>query len=327
MKKYSKIILRFLIITLLIFIPFIVYLQSLGINLIYLINWYYRLTFDTTSHLQSSNFIISLNYINPIGNISDFFFGGDISYVLKLFPETFLFFFIFSLLGLIYKSYRKTNNSKLIHILCILSFFIILFSINSIVYESISSGFFTTYHIRILTFYSPLIVILCGFGIRYTDVKIRKLEVYLKKSEKFDNVFNFLFIFFLIISTISIHLDQKEMSYTWIEYRYDDNTIESYFYLRMTVPQNSKIMVPNFTISQQSLSMIDRWLYDMELYISPFNLNTTFLEFEQYVIDRNLDFFLLEKSNYNQYIFNNLSYFEEYDTVFENLKYYIYKVN
>jgi len=131
----------------------------------------------------------------------------------------------------------------------------------------------------------------------------------------------------LVVGSISIHLDQKEMSYTWIEYRYDDNTIESYFYLRMTVPQNSKIMVPNFTISQQSLSMIDRWLYDMELYISPFNLNTTFLEFEQYVIDRNLDFFLLEKSNYNQYIFNNLSYFEEYDTVFENLKYYIYKVN
>ena len=327
-KKYSKIILRFLIITLLIFIPFIVYLQSLGINIIYLIDWYYRLTLNTTSHLQSPSFILSLNinYINPVGGLFDFFFGGDIPYVFKLFPETILFFIIFSLLGLIYKSYRKSNTSKLIHILCILSLFIILFSTNSIVYDSISSGFFTTYHIRILTFYSPLIVILCGFGIRYTEVKIRKLKFYLKKSEKFVNVFNFLFIFLLILSSISIHLDQKEVSSTWMQYPYDDNTIESYFYLRINIPQNSKIMVPNLTHSQ-SLSQIDRWLYDMELNISPFNLTTTFLEFEQYVIAHNLDFFLLEKSNYDQYIFNNLSYFEEYDSVFENLNYSIYKVN
>jgi len=326
-KKYLKIILRFIIITLLIFIPFILYLQSLGINIIYLIDWYYRLTLNTTSHLQSTSFIISLTNIIPVGDIIDFFFGGFIPYVFKLFPETFLLFLIFSLLGLIYNNYRKTNTSKLIHLLCIVSLFIILFSANPIVYNSISSRFFTTYHIRILTFYIPLIVILCGFGIRYIDVKIRKLKLsFKKKSEKFINIFHFLFIFFLIISSISIHLDQKEVSHTWMQYRYDDYTIESYFYLRITVPQSSKILVPNVTNSQ-SLSMIDRWLYDMELYIAPFNLNTTFLEFEQYIKDRNLDFFLLEKSNYDQYIFNNLSYFEEYESVFENLKYFIYMVN
>ncbi len=326
-KKYSKIILRFFIITLLIFIPFILYLQSLGINIIYLVDWYYRLTFNTTSHFQSPNFIISLTSINLVDGIIDFFFGGFIPYVFKLFPETFLFFLIFSLLGLIYKNSTKTNTSKPIHILTIVSLFIILFSTNPLVYDSISSGFFTTYHIRILTFYTPLIVILCGFGIRYIDVKIRKSQLFLKeKREKFINIFQFLFIFFLTISSISIHLDQKEVSYTWLQYHHDDTTIESYFYLRITVPQNSKIMIPNLTRSQ-NFSAINKWLYDMELYISPFNLTTTFLEFEQYIIDRNLEYFLLEKSNYDQYIFNNLSYFEEYESIFENLNYSIYKIN
>ena len=326
-KKYSKIILRFFIITLLTFIPFILYLQSLGINIIYLIDWYYRLTFNTTSHFQSPNFIISLTSINLVDGIIDFFFGGFIPYVFKLFPETFLFFLIFSLLGLIYKNSTKTNTSKSIHILGIVSLFIILFSTNPLVYDSISSGFFTTYHIRILTFYTPLIVILCGFGIRYIDVKIRKSQLFLKKKrEKFINIFQFLFIFFLTISSISIHLDQKEVSHTWLQYRHDDMTIESYFYLRTNIPQKSKILVPNLTRSQ-NFSAINKWLYDMELHISPFNLTTTFLEFEQYSIDRNLEYFLLEKSNYDQYIFNNLSYIEEYELIFENLKYYIYKAN
>ena len=326
-KKYSKIFLRFFIITLIIFIPFILYLQSLGINIIDLFEWYYKLTLNTTSHFQSPSFIIYLTNIIPVDGIIDFFFGGPIPYVFKLFPETFLFFLIFSLLGLIYRNSRKNNTSKSIHLLAILSLFIILFSTNPIVYDSISSGFFITYHIRILTFYSPLIVILCGFGIRYIDVKIRKSQLFLKKKrEKFINIYLFLFIFFLTISSISIHLDQKEVSHTWLQYRHDDNTIESYFYLRTTVPQESKILVPNLTRSQ-NYSAINKWLYDMELYVSPFNLTTTFLEFEQYIIVRNLEYFLLEKSNYGQHIFNNLSYIEEYESIFENPKYYIYKAN
>ncbi len=65
----------------------------------------------------------------------------------------------------------------------------------------------------------------------------------------------------------------------------------------------------------------------MELYISPFNLTTTFLEFEQYLMDNNLSYLLLEISSYNQDIFTNLSSSENYTLLFSNLRYYVYFIN
>lgn len=340
-RKNAKEIFGILIISFLIFLPFIIFLSYHDYSITTLIDWYYRFI------NQSLNLKVNVNnrYLISIILIKEFiifFFSGNYAYVLNLFPEAIVFFLVFSLLGFLSRTQKKKKKSlQSIQLLCIIAFFVIIISSNSIFYElNISNNFYNTYNIRSMTFYAPLIVILCGYGFKYLETIIKRISPFFNRYEIFrnnltkhnyilKNLFTIqnLIIILLVSSSIYIHLEQKNHSNQWIQYRFDDYTTESYLFLRLNIPVSSKILTPNFSLNENNSLAINSMLYDMEIWFSPFNLTTKFVEFEQYVFDYDLDYLLIDKMEYNQYIYNNLSNSIIYGLIFENPKYFIYNIN
>ena len=336
-KEELKTTMKIGIIVIVMLVPYLVYLQIIGINILEIIYDYFNLIFQTTSFLNKTNniFILSISNIDEI--LLKFFenlFHENFNFIVNLHYSTTRLFILITGIGLLCKIHFKNKYFKNIQLLCKLSVLIIIFSFISPFSFAFESEFYNTFHIRVFQIYSPLIIILAGFGIKYLEIITKKIDDFIKGTKNLMEkkifktisiIFNFknFIIILLFVSVLNIHFDQRKMASNWMNYYYNDEEIDAYFYLRQNVPKDSKILVPFFSHSFYGINSI---LYDMEIQISPFNISTILIEFEPYIIINGFNYLLLDKSAFSQEIFSNLSTSDNFEQIWGNEMYNIYKV-
>ena len=345
-KEYLKIILFCISIIFLSFIPYYLYILYIETDILSIFNHLFGTIYKTNSCIKKDSIIdnlrnISKALINPrfnslsfnstplIENIIDFLINPNITIAFI----TVLMLIFLLLLGFLSKS--PDEKVKNLNILCKLSIFIIVFSYIIVISFLSSFDFFKNFQDRILLIYCPIIIILCGFGINSLERIFKKLITFLnqkfitkkkilgdnkinKNLFKLENIFKIL----LIISLISIHLAQYELIDEFASYHYNDDAIDSYLFLRKKAPENSTILTPEF-----SFNIISWILYDMEIIISPFNTDTSFNEFNNYIIKNEVNYLLLDKSVINIDILLNIFNSINYHFLMENSNYYIFEVS
>jgi hypothetical protein len=124
-------------------------------------------------------------------------------------------------------------------------------------------------------------------------------------------------VLILIPSLFSFRFNQNSLVSDLTVYTHDDSLVESYLFLRKDTPSNSTILSPDNTLMRKIL-------YDMEFVVSPFNISSTFSEFDTFISTNNVDYLLLNKTAYNQFIFNNLTSSVDYTRLYENSIFSIY---
>jgi len=345
--KYFKIIIVSLVLSGLSFISYSFYLLYLDSSIFELFNSYFNSTTNLSFNSldlnlfdlfqKSSNFFINLEFTNSrlisTGNIIENIFNFIMNLKLTIALVTILLYLFFSGLGFLFNP--SDQKSKRICLLCKLSILLIIaFYISSILILH-STQFFSIFLDRIFAIFCPYIIILCGFGIYNLERIILKIiniinqkqifkklsfsqNKFFKKIFRIENVF----IFLLSSSLISINFSQYELIDDFTHYRFEDNTVESYLYLRENVPKNSIILTPSFSLSQ----LMDGMLYDMEIIKSQFDMDTTFNEINRFVSINNIDYLLIKKSDLTQIVLIRLLNHDNYKLIMENSLYFILEV-
>ncbi len=322
-KENVLIILGIIITSVVLLLPYVLYTSNVGVSLFDLINYNFNLFFQpyvTTPIPGPSPAPVPLNVFD---SLLQFFFGAGFSLESKAFT-TLLIFGFFSLLGLIYRNSKEVNGRKSIHFICKLSFITIIISYLLVMATSGTIFFFVIFQDRIIESLCPFIIILSGFGIEKAEITIQKVGNRIKHDRNFKN--NILkkiisprniFVLILIPSLFSFRFNQNSLVSDMTIYVHDESLVESYLFLREGTPPNSTILSPDN-------SLMRKILYDMEFLVSPFNISSTFSEFDTFISANNVNYLLLNKTAYNQFIFNNLTSSVDYTRLYENSIFLIY---
>ncbi len=298
----------------------------------------YRYTFFEPVNL-SFNFVVSLLSINLpeffmsilhlflyqpnlLDNISDFLKEPEFN----LYLLTFLMILLFSGFGFISKT--RKENLKRIHNLTKFSLIVILISnILSFLYLN-RFHFYGSYLDRIFFAYCPIIIVLCGFGIKHLEFMVKKIIIFFQRKEikitflenkkrlrNYIKLENF-FIILLLVSITSIQLRQREIVDDWARYRFDENEINMFLYLRNHIPSES-------TILKTKGMIINYFLYEMEIITFSINETTTLDDLEYILTENNVDYIIFNKSVLNDQ-FENFPK-DNYYTIYQNSIYIVYE--
>ncbi len=244
----------------------------------------------------------------------------------NLYFLTFIMILLFSGIGFISTNHK--GDLKQIHNLSRFSLFVILISyILSFLYLN-RFHFFGIYLDRIFFAYCPIIIVLCGFGIKYLEFILKKIIIFFQRKEikisflenkkrlrnfiKLENIFMIL----LLVSITSIQLRQREIIDDWARYRFDENEINMFLYLRNVIPSES-------TILKTKGMIINYFLYEMEIITFSINETTTLDDLEYILTDNNIDYIIFNKSVLNDQ-FENFPK-DNYYTIYQNSIYIVYE--
>ncbi|MFX0132189.1 MAG: hypothetical protein ACFFDN_00955 [Candidatus Hodarchaeota archaeon] len=264
--------------------------------------------------------------------------AGNIFYkrVFGIYKDQLLFYFVFGMIiclffgsiGFFLKKFM--HNQKIIKCINFLYLFIIMYSfilILIILFNPIN--FLRLNHNRSIEIYHLPIIILCGFGIEYIELTIKKLKQriikmsYLTKKRKIIEFINpeKFFIFFFISLIINIQFRLLNNSEDFVFYTYEDSTIDAYLFARENFSKKSIILIPDFRMED-----INNLLYDMELIENPFNDLTTYDEFKTYVLVNEIEYLILKNSEKHREYYIVISSTHYYELLYENEDYDIYSI-
>ncbi len=335
-RKHARFIIKHfskgIIIAVTLFIPFILYLLSKQINIFDMFVKYYSLVSRSTNQVEAYYPSFKLLYFD----IFKVILTGDFlkQYYIHIVYHTLGNFLFISILGYYYS--KRGGRKMTILLLCKISF-IILFSMYTISFFYLGDSFFVKVYLgRIMITYSPFIIILTTSGIKFIEEKGRISIIYIRKRlrllrkdiPKFVNIskklINYILIYFLVIFSVDLMIHNKNLLESrHYQYFYDDETIDQYLFIRETVPENSIILMPNFSNNHYE---INRILYDQTLLISKFKFNTTYSEFDLFISNFSIEYFLINKVKVTidtlEIIYNSTKYELLYETFF----YYFYRV-
>ena len=258
-----------------------------------------------------------------LDNIYDFL--KDVEF--NVYILTTIMILLFSGIGFISKN-RKADIKK-IHSLAKFSLIVIFISyILSFLYSN-RLHIYRSFIDRIFFTFCPIIIVLCGFGIKYLELILKKIVIFVQQKEKkvsfklnsnkinkiirMENIF----IFLLIVGITSVQLSQRQLIYEWSRYEFDENEINVNLYLRNNIPSESTILI----IEKM---MIHYFLYEMEIIKFPINETTTLDDLEDFMIENNnIDYFIFNKLILNDQ-FENFPK-DSYSTIYENSIYIVYE--
>ena len=247
------------------------------------------------------------------------------------------YFLIFALLMLFVptKKYFKNKHREFINFGKISMLIIIGFYISEYIFKDSSVIFALNldwFKFRAVeAFAGPLIILSCFFIEKLIDIS-KKITIYLKNNypsyrnlikneflSKFLRIENIV-ITLLLISTLSIFDSHKAI---YLSYYFEQDQIDTIFYIKEKVPKNSNILVSDFNDGPNCLynllSAYDVYKWDFEFRKNTFN------ETLDYIREKNIEYILLdftminstEKGYFTGYYGFDKLYENEFNIVFE----------
>ena len=338
-KLYLGVVLISFIIFSCLFLPYLLILSKYNFYLNDLIRLFFNSVFSFSAQITrvlipSNSFFIILfqETTGLIQNFIDFIFSGSILKEFNVAFNTMVIFGIFISFGFLKRGSKNVGvSNKEIHFICKIAILIIFTLYFLIMFTSyLSKYFILRYADRIFEMYYPFIILLCGFGIEYLmnltgkiinkiRHKIKNLKFSFKSSFKLKH----LLVFSLILIIISNLLSQAELKEKLNRHFYDDDTMNSFLFMRATIPKYSTILMPKLTNDSYLFNDI---FFDMDIQIANKEISHSFFEFESLIKKNSIKYLLLNKTAYTSLILNNLSILPNYEFLFENEQYIIYKI-
>ncbi len=281
----------------------------------------------------STPVILQFRYI-----LRDLFPHNDIiSQFLDIEKKVLSYFFIFVLISLFLptkrffnKKYRDFINLAKIAVLVIITFYVA-----EIIFEDSSNIFAQSipwFKWRALEAFAAPSIILCCFVIEKVIEKTNKLTFYLfNKSRLYKNLIRNttiskfvrienIVISLLIISSLATLVSQQRI---YTSYYFEKDQIDTIFYIKENIPDESKILVSDFNDGPNCLYNL---LSTYKVYKWDFEFSeNTFNETIEYIIDKGIDYILLdytminstEKGFFTSYYYFDDLYENDYDIIFE----------
>ena len=283
--------------------------------------------------IDSNNFLLQFRYI-----LRNYFPDNDfIGIFLDIEKRILSYFFIFALISLFIqtkkyfnKKYRDIINFGKFTVLIILGFYFaeIIFENSSNLFAQ-SLPWFKWRAVEALA--GPVIILVC-FIIEKVIEKAKLLTIFLMKNynsyknlieskiySKFFKIENIIITLILISSLSTLVAHQRIYSSCYFE----QEQIETIFYIKENVPNNSKILVSdlndeaNFFYNLLSTYRVYKWDFEF----SENNFNETI----DYIIEKDIEYILLdytminstEKSYFTSYLYFDELYENDYNIVFE----------
>ncbi len=170
--------------------------------------------------------------------------------------------------------------------------------------------------------------------IKMFRLKIKNIKSNSKNVIKFKRIFGFLLVSLIIANLLS----QTELKEEFRRHYYDNYTINSYLTIKTYIPNNSTILMPNFT---HKVYLINRILNDVNITIINNKISQSFLEFDLFVKNNSFNYIFLNKTASlpiikgieslfrvikQSIILKNLPISTDYTIIFENEQYILYEV-
>jgi len=289
-------------------------------NLISVINYFFQYT-------KIESISISLTPINiEVINIFNLILG--VFY--------FITFLILPIMGIFIKTGSRKDNSQKDFYLFIKIGVVLTFIIIFILPNFIKTGFFEMYYTRILEVFLPCLILLSGVSLKrlkfFSDnlwQKIKLSNVKIQSWAKKDNFFSkhlnlpSLVVFSIILLSFLNHLyvrDNLEMYY-----RFDDSITTCIFYVENNIEVDSNIGVNGFHETHSPIGLL--FNYNIFNYSGDFNL--TILEFTSFTETSNLEYFIMNLSNYNADFtthIGNISLYERLAGGADNSEFHLYRI-
>ena len=277
--------------------------------------------------------LLQLRYI-----LRDLFPGNYIIYdFLDLERRILSYFLIFTLISLFLptKKFFNSKNRDLINfakisLLVIIIFYAIdlFFSDYSNVF-SVNSGWFKARAVE--GFAGPVIIFTC-FPLEKIIEKAKVVTQYIENHYKgYRNLIKKSYflkllrienivIFMILVSIFSNSIANRRIYYS---YYFEQDQIDTIFYIKENVPEDSNILVPDlgdkFNFYYNLLSTYDYYIWEFEFSENTFN------ETLAYIIKKDIEYILLdrtlinstEKGNFTSYIYFDELYKNDHDIIFE----------
>ncbi len=159
-------------------------------------------------------------------------------------------------------------------------------------------------------------------NIRYKNLILKKK---ISKIVKFENII----IATIIISSYTNYYNIIWQSdYKFYYYHFNDNQIESIFYMKENIPPNSKILVSNFTWYQDYNLILYLLIYDYQYILWDFGQENSYNKTINYLSQYNISYLLMDlqliHSTQLNYFFLNT---EQFTNIYENNRNSIFKYN
>ena len=288
----------------------------------------FKLKIAYNSQIELDNYTVLLAFRHTL---DDLFPHNDfLGIFLDIEKRILSFFFIFTI-SILFLPTKKFFNEKFwqvinfgkLSVLLILIFYSYeIFSIGSSNVISDNIGWFKWRTVEALA--GPSVILTC-FMIEKIIEKAKILTNYLVFKSNFyrklirrNNISKFVRIEYILISILLVSICSIVIAHQRIYYSYyfEDEHIETVFYIKENIPDDSKILVSDFDHTTNSfynlLSTYKYYIWDFEFSENTFN------ETLDYIREKGIDYILLDDTRINsteKRIFKSYPYFEE---VYEN---------
>jgi len=289
-------------------------------NLISVINFFFQYT-------KIESLFISFTPIN-IEGINTF------NLILGVFY--FITFLILPIVGIFIKTGNRKDNSKKDFYLFIRISVLLTCLIIFIFPIFIKTAFFETYGYRILEVFLPCFILLSGISLKrlkffsdnlWQKIKLSngKIQSWAKKDNFFSKNLNLpsLMIFSIILLSVLNHIYVRENLNP--RYLYDDSLITCIFYIEYNIEAGSNIGINTFRETHSPIGLL--FNYNLFNYSDDFNMTSS--KFTNFTQTSNLEYFIMNLSNYNAdfttYI-GNSSLYERLAGGTDNSEFYLYRI-
>jgi len=338
---FLKDFLKILIIIIILLIPYFIFIKIYNFEIYDIFNWYFKNYFKIDFDFNT-NTLLLINDSRFIKNFTDILLNwipNIPTWQKNLFQRNniiFSPFFIFATFTYFIKS-KNTHFQKIKIFYKIILTITIVFFFSPFYYILYSLTEFPFFFImRVLEFFcGPLIIMEC-IGISHIEMKLRSyLQFKIKKKKKNASIFNkilnsnrkimFLFVF-LSLGNFIIFIYNNENNFDK-NYYFEDDQINTIFFIFDVVPENTIIFVPNFT-ENQVFNWIYSLLYNYQYFIYEDSLNITLDDFKINLLNYSADFLLIDLNHINSNLLNDIiSDTNFFIKIFENKENLIFKIN
>jgi len=248
----------------------------------------------------------------------------------------FITFLILPIMGIFIETGTRKDNSKKDFYLFIRISVLLTCLIIFIFPIFIKTAFFETYGSRILEVFLPCFILLSGISLKrlkffsdnlWQKIKLSncKIQSWAKKDNFFSKNLNLpsLMIFSIILLSILNHIYVRENLNP--NYRYDDSLITCIFYIEYNIGTGSNIGVNAFREMHSPIGL----LFNYNLYNYSDDFNMTSSKFTNFTQTSNLEYFIMNLSNYNADFtthIGNSSLYERLAGGTDNSEFYLYRI-
>ena len=260
---------KMILISSVLFIPYILFIYSYGFNIIYIFSYFERFEisflFMNKIHLM---YIDSIPFIKSIIDFLTSWISDDPIWVKNYYLRNttiFSFFFVFAILILflpIKNAKNKQNIDLRIIGKCVIVIIVLIFFLPAFFPSNYISELFTFRHyLRSLEFFTPMIILSEIISIEYLINKIKSYNEVLKKKVNkkifLNSKLNFIkkisadkiiVLILVITANTNYYVINNERSYVG-GYHFSSENIEAMFFIKDKLPKGSKILVYNHSFN------------------------------------------------------------------------------